>query len=150
MSWHNLISMENTDHLTLLRQRRRIIGFQHAGINSQLATRIHFEKNLTKTKRNALKHLPHKELLINNLWNNHDAIINVWLSFKIQLILTRNWLLLNAYQKTTGWHSKKKFLHIILQFQMRFLIRFSYRYWLKNWNQTFMTSNHFGFLVMIN
>jgi putative transposase len=56
-------------------------------LDSILRTRIHFEKTLTKTRRNATKHLPHKVVLINNLWDNPDVI---WLSFKNKVIKKRN------------------------------------------------------------
>ncbi len=56
-------------------------------LDSLLRTRIHFERTFTKTKINAIKHLPHKDVLINNLWDNPDVI---WLSFKNKVIKKRN------------------------------------------------------------
>ena len=64
--------MENTNRL----QPFRLI------LNSLLQTRVNFERTLTKTRRNAIKHLHHKEILINNLWDNQEVISNIWLSFK--------------------------------------------------------------------
>ena len=56
-------------------------------LDSLLRTRITFEKIITNTRRNAIKHLPHKDVLINNLWDNPEII---WLSFKNKAIQRRD------------------------------------------------------------
>jgi putative transposase len=79
-------------------------------LDSLLRTRIHFEKTLTKTRGNAIKHLPHKVLLINNLWDNPEVI---WLSFKNKVIKKRNL----AYTECLPKNNWAKLLEILSKYE---------------------------------
>jgi putative transposase len=59
-------------------------------LDSLLRTRITFERTFTETRRNVIKHLPHKDVLINNIWDNPEVLTNIWLSFKNNVIKKRN------------------------------------------------------------